>query len=353
MIRPLTLLFSLSTSLMAEITAVVHPEEKFDAGNTVVWTPLAQATWDRLNDFYGGKPVKVEPPNELIEKLNLFEWDSAKVMPQKGWKTWAGTATAKFLEQVNLEARQITGEPEDAFRLQQENPQAGAFFGLLDRELSFSRPFPRSLKEPMEFAEKAGKQKVHFFGVRGKGSGVFSVRVLSYLPAGKSHAVELLCSDPDETVLLYRPTDALDFATACGSLRAWRQEWDKRKASLKEDDPWLHAEDDLRIPYVKLDSTIDFKERLDALRVHPGGVPARISRFEQEVKFTLHERGAKVQAKTSAEDPFGGEPPETEKPVPRVFRYDAPFFVFLWRKGAEWPYFGAWVGDASAMEKWE
>jgi hypothetical protein len=353
MIKALALLLPLTVPLAAEITAVAHPEEKFDPNHTVVWTPLFQATWDRLNGFYGGKPVKVDPPNELIDQLNRFEWDKEKVMPPKGWKTWAGTATSQFLQQVNREAREITGEQEDPFRLQQENPQAGAYFGLLNRELSFTRPFPRSRKEPMEFAEKAGKQKVHFFGVRGKGSEAFSVRVLSYLPAEKSHAVELLCSDREETVLLYRPSAAMNFSEACRSLRTWRQEWETKKPSVKEDDPWLHAQDDLRIPYVKIDSTIDFQDRLDALRFHPNREPARLSRFEQEVKFTLHERGAKVQAKTSAEDPFGGEPPEKEKPVPRVFRYDAPFFVFLWRKGAEWPYCGVWVGDASAMERWE
>lgn len=347
MIKALALLLSLAAPLAAEVTAVTHPEEKFDAAQTVVWTPLFQASWDRLNGFYGGKPVKVDPPNELIEKLNRFEWDATKVMPRKGWKTWAGTATTKFLDQVNREAKEITGEKENPFRLDQENPQAAAVFGLLDRELSFTKPFFRSQKEPMEFAGKAGKEKVHFFGVQGGKSATFPVKILAYLPAEKSHAVEIPCSDPEDAVLLYRPGSPTDFAGACQALRTWRQKWDATKRTFKEDDAWLHPGDDLRIPYVKLDSTIDFKGRLDSLRFHPNREPARISRAEQVVKFTLHERGAKVQAKESMEDPFGGEG------EPRQFRYDAPFFVFLWRKDAEWPYFGAWVGDASAMEKWE
>lgn len=347
--KAIGLLLGLTAPLAAEITAVTHPEEKFEAGHTVVWTPLFQASWDRLNGFYGGKPVKIDPPNELIEKLNRFEWDARKVMPQKGWKTWAGTATPKFLDQVNREARELTGEQGNPFHLERENPKAAAVFGLLDRELSFTRPFFRSQKEPMEFAGKAGKEKVHFFGVRGKDGMGFPVKILAYLPAEKSHAVEILCNDRDETVLLYRPGAAVDFAGACSSLRTWRQEWEKKKITFKEDDAWLHSGDDLRIPYVKFDSTVDCKDRLDSLRTHPNHDPARINRAEQVVKFTLHERGAKVQAKTSMGDPFGGEP-ET---VPRQFLYDAPFFVFLWRKDAEWPYFGAWVGDTSAMEKWK
>ncbi len=347
MLKALALLLSLAAPLAAEVGGVVHPEEKFEAGQTVVWTPLFQASWDRLNGFYGGKPTKLDPPNELIEKLNHFEWDARKVMPSKGWKTWAGTATSKFLDQVNREAKEITGEQVNPFHLERENPMAAAVFGLLDRELTFTRPFPRSEKTPLEFGVKG--QKVHFFGVRGNKSGDYPVKVLAYRPSEKSHAIEIPCSDPEDAVLLYRPGSATTFAEACKVLREWRQKWDGKNRSFKEDDAWLHDDDDLRIPYVKLDATIDFKARLDSLRTYPNHTPARISRAEQVVKFTLHERGAKVQAKTSMEDPFGGAP-ET---VPRQFLYDAPFFVFLWRKDAEWPYFGAWVGDASAMEKWK
>jgi hypothetical protein len=46
-------------------------------------------------------------------------------------------------------------------------------------------------------------------------------------------------------------------------------------------------------------------------------------------------------------EPFAGGPPPN---VPRRFVYDRPFFLFLWRDQAEWPYFGAWIGDDSAMQ---
>jgi len=46
-------------------------------------------------------------------------------------------------------------------------------------------------------------------------------------------------------------------------------------------------------------------------------------------------------------DPFAEPQPRGH---PRQFIYDHPFFVFLWRDGAAWPYFGAWIGDASALK---
>jgi hypothetical protein len=48
--------------------------------------------------------------------------------------------------------------------------------------------------------------------------------------------------------------------------------------------------------------------------------------------------------------PIPYDPPPV---VPRDFHYDRPFFVFLWREGAEWPYVGAWVGDDAGMESWQ
>jgi hypothetical protein len=51
-----------------------------------------------------------------------------------------------------------------------------------------------------------------------------------------------------------------------------------------------------------------------------------------------------------AADPFAGTP-ETPPTVSRHFIYDRPFFAFLWRDGAEWPYFGVWIGGVSALEK--
>jgi hypothetical protein len=69
-------------------------------------------------------------------------------------------------------------------------------------------------------------------------------------------------------------------------------------------------------------------------------------------RFELFEKGASVRVEASIEeDPFGGYSGPTT--VPRRFIYDRPFFVFLWRDGAEWPYFGVWIGDATALQKFK
>ena len=340
----------------AEIGAVAHPEEKVPPARTVVWTPLFQASWDRLNGTHGGKPVKIEPPNALISRLDAFAWKPKTVMPVGRWKTWAGPASEEFLKTVNAEAAAMTGDAEGPFRLEETLPGTLAVFGLLDREVSFRQAFFRSRKVPMTFRAGTTESRVRFFGVKGERSESFaeSVRVLAYRPSEHCHALQILCKGSDDTVVLFRPPAAMDFATACEWLRTWRKAWaDDPKRRLRHNDPHLHERDEVQVPYLKLEATKDFAGELASLRFYKGqAVPRRIARAEQRVEFELHERGARVRAEVSLQDdPFGGPP---EPPVhPRQFRYDAPFFAFLWRDGAEWPYFGSWVGDASAMEKVE
>ncbi len=356
--KGLLLLLAAGLPVAAEITAVVHPEQSFAAGSTVVWTPLFQATWDKLGKYHGGKPERVEPPNELISRLDSFRLDAPTVMPDSGWQTWAGPATEEFLARVNREAGELLGNGEAPFHLTNPSPINTATFGLLDREVSFAEAFFRSTKLPLRFvAEGGAAREVRFFGVKGEKSADFTatVKVLAYRPGEKCHALQLSCRGTDETVVLYRPPGAQDFATACRWLRKWRKEWRERPQTvLKYNDVRLHRLDEVKVPYLKLEMVKDFAGELGSLRFYKGEqVPRQIARAEQRVEFELHERGARVRAKASIEDIPFADAPEPPMAYPRVFAYDAPFFVFLWRERAEWPYFGAWVGNAEAMQAWE
>ncbi len=350
------ILLALLLPLRAEIVSVAHPAETFPAHATVVWTPLFQAAWDGLNEYHGGKPVKIDPPNELISRLDTFAWEAGNVMPEGRWKVWAGPATDEFLQEANAGAAELTGEARGPFRLVNRLPGMAAVFAILDREVVFEKPLHRSEKVPMTFTAGNGTAAdVAFFGAKGNSSDDLAktVRVLAYRPSEKCHALQILCRDSDDTVILFRPPAPQDFATACEWVRTWRQAWKPEpKTTFHHNDRFLHRNDDVRVPYVKLETTRDFAGDLNSRRFYKGqDQPRQIARAEQRVEFELHERGARVRAEVTMEDPFadGFHIP----PYPRQFFHDAPFFVFLWRDGAEWPYFGAWIGDAGSLEKWD
>ncbi len=350
--------FVTTLPVTAEVTAVAHPDEKFPTGGTVVWSPLFQAAWDRLNEQSGGKPAKYEPPGPLMEKLDRFEWQSSSVMPASGWGIWSGPAIAATLDKANKGAAGIISSKDPVFSLKAPDPAGTAVFGLLEPALEFETALYRSKTRPLAFGEGDAAPKVKFFGVKGAQSQAFTqIKVLAYRPGERCHALEIPCKGGSESVILYRPSagSAQDFATACQWLKTWRKAWKADPdGSFQYNDPNFHLYDVLKIPYLKLDSTAGFEGRLGSTRIFPGKKPPQtIARAVQKLGFELHERGARVAEIIDLEPGCFSSNPVYPPSFPRLFVYDSPFFVFLWRKDAEWPYFGAWVGDASAMEKWE
>jgi len=333
-----------------EVITLAHPGDSLSPDQTVVWSPTFQAAWDQLNLKCGGLPVRVEPPNELMARLDSFRWDAREVMPVGAWKAWCGPASQDFLKQVNEEAAVITREPKGPFELLEYNPKNLAFFGLLDHKVEFLKEFFRSTKAPMKFKTSAGEQPVQFFGVRGDLSGAMAgaVSVLAWRPVDGSHAIQIRCKQEDDTVILYHPPKNQDFATACLWLRTWRAALASVQGHVDEwNDPQLHADDEIQIPYVSLKSKADFPALLESVRFYTENEnPWKINRAEQITRFELHEKGATVRVEASGEAAASARSPTAT----RHFTYDRPFFVFLWRKDAEWPYFGAWIGDTSALK---
>ena len=251
---------------------------------------------------------------------------------------------------MNDEAAKLTGEPDGPFRLLQESPNNRAAFGLLDREVSFQKEFLRSRREPLTFRSNDNPTPVHFFGSRDVMSGELrdSVKVLSFRPVDRSFALQIDCKEADDSVILYLPAKTQDFATACSWIRTWSEQAKTVKSTFGEwNDARLHELDEVRIPYVDLDTVADLAPKLSSTRIHDN-LPWKIIRAEQLTRFQLREKGARVRVETSLEaTPFADA--GVRRIIPRRFVYDRPFFVFLWRDGAEWPYFGAWIGDVSAL----
>lgn len=325
----------------AEILAVPHPASPLDHERTVIWSPLFQATWDKLTQETGPL-IQVTPPNPLISQLADFKWEAEKTMPDGSWKTWSGPTQPDFVDAVNKEAAAITKEPEGPFKLLAQRPLGVVAFGLLDREVEFEKELYRSKTVPLAFKTGDKETQIAFFGT--KGSTGF-VEVLSWQPEQKSHAVRIRCKDPADSVVLWLPPAKTHFDAACLQLKDWISGYSGDH---------LTGLDQLRIPYVELSAESRFAPEMQGTIDFERKKAMLIVQADQLTRFKLHEKGARVRSEvTISADPFGPAPKPPAPPPPRDFIYDRPFFVFLWKKDAAWPYFGAWVGDTEAMEQWK
>lgn len=335
--------------------AILNISKLPQQGETLVWSPLFQASWDKMNSLHEGKPEKVEPPNPLITSLNQFQWNMDEVMPKDGYAVFAGPSTSEFAKATADQIKQQFGIDMTPSRLP-TNPRGHAIYGVLLRNLNFQKPFFRSRKKPLEFKDSHDdSHHVSFFGTVGSHSDNFGkhVKVLSYKNQGKSFTLSIATDHKDEKLIIYRPEQALSFQTAIDRVHTAIQ------APLtgpygSVNDGNLHNKDTVKIPYLTLKSDTDFTTQLQGNRYYTDNpMPWTISMAYQITHFELFEKGARIRVETAIGDaPFGGPPPPRKVLyyVPRHFICDRPFFVFAWKDKSPIPYFAAWIDGKGALQ---
>ena len=321
---------------------------------TQVWSPLFQATWEQLMALHAGKLVNVEPPNERIKGLQEFSWERGKVMPENAYAVFAGPATKEFAFDTADAIKKKFGVVIDPSAMQ-GRPNGHAVFGILLRELRFARGFYRSRKNPLPFESGDGKKHdVAFFGTAGSYSGQFEdhVKVLAYKDHGASFVLSIETQHEGEDVVIYRPPQSVGFRAAIESVNAARLvPLSGQYGSI--DNGSLHRKDTVAIPYLTIDARTEFASELSgALHFEGEKAPWLISRAYQMTQFELLEDGARVRIEAGADaDPFGPVEPAPKPPpiIPRKFICDRPFFVFLWKTEAAWPYLAVWVDGRDCL----
>jgi len=337
----------------AEVTIVPHPDVDCQPGKTIVWTAAIQSAFDRI---IGPKAalrfVKIEPPNPVVLKMRTFVWKEDEILPKDGWFAVTGKASDELAADATARWRRIAGPGQPAFAVTHEpNPGYAASFIGIKRDFAFARAFSTSRDKRMEWGSE--KQPVKFFGARRDAAADYSdfVKVLAYRPGEHLKALQFSAVHGDDKMILYTPKEGQSMLEAMTWVRAWRgqQTSESIPGSHGWDDPSIHDRDELRAPEMLLQRDEDMVN-LFAGDLHFKGVAgtARISQATSTMKLAVDATGVRFQATVAIQDPFV---PAKPAPFPRKFWFDQPFFLFLWRDGAVWPYAAVWFGDTEGLVK--
>lgn len=326
--------------------AVLDMDKLPQHGETLVWSPLFQATWDKMQSFHAGKLEKVDPANPVITALEQFKWKEAEVMPKDGYAVFAGPDTPDFTKKtaVKIKERFNVDLPT---RIRRHNPLANAYYGVLVRDLAFKKQFYRSKKQGLMFKDYTGsKYLVQFFGTAKHNSGGYAknIRILANDPDSKTFIISMATHLVDEKIIIYRPSKSESIATAIQhTLTARNNPCDGK--FMEPTYPYLVDGDIVKIPYLTINFRSDLTNLLKGIRYYKGDPkPWFISWAYQVTDFQLTEKGARVRLQTGMSDAFGGAP------KPRELICDEPFFVFAWRDKAPLPYFAAWIDGKAALK---
>lgn len=347
-------LVSLTVSASAEIVSVPHPDVMVAPGQTVVWTAAMQAAFDRLIGSKASmKFEKVTPDNSLMDRMRAFQWDESKTLPKDGWFALSGPATPELAEKATTAWRKMAGANEPAIKFSDADGNLAAVVGI-SRDFQFKKAFKPSTDTGLMW--RGSPEPLKFFGIRSTEAGDYAanVRVLAWHPAKRMQALQLMAKEGDDTMVLYMPEEPQNMLEAVTWVQAWRDEWDKRKGDgLSWDDLRLHEEDDLRIPEIDLDAEASLADSFAGLIQFKGeSIPYQVGRADTMTRLQVDATGVKFSSKAEMGMGFGGLPP-TPQPRPRRFWFDKPFFLFLWRDGADLPYAGVWFGDTSSFKSME
>lgn len=343
--------FALSFPVLGQTTAILDIEKAPVPGQSLVWSPLFQDSWDKFNSMLGGLPEKVEPPNELTSRLDQFKWRAKDVMPKDGYATFVGPATPEFAKTTAAKVKEQFGLEMAQGRL--PNPPGGrSLYGVLVRDLVFKKAFFRSKASPLKFKDSQNKlHEVSFFGSAGAYSDRFgsSVKVRAYQPQKKSFVLQIATDHKDETLIIFRPEKPLSFEKAIEQVTTAISAPLKGKYGSVTDDT-LHKNDTVKIPYLSLNADTDFTDQLQGARFYPNqNQPWKVAKAYQITQFELSEKGAKIKNQTGMDVVPFGDPPKI-KYIPRNFICDGPFFVFAWKDEADWPFFAAWIDGKDALQ---
>jgi hypothetical protein len=328
---------------------VAHPDVPCNPGEIRIWTAAMQLAADRIVGSKSGRALeRVSPPNPNLDAVAKFQWDETAVLPETGWFVEAGPATEALAARATEKWRALAGPKAPAFKI---TGSGEAAFAGIKRDFSFRQAF--AITSSLKLPWSDGKVPVSFFGTRGDRSGKHEeVRVLMYRPAERSYALQFPAQNGDDTLVLYLPAHASTMKAAMDDVRKWRSEWPKETGGPNAQDPRLHAKDDLRVPVVDLTFEGDLMTRFAGSIYFKGeSVPWRIVQAKSSMQLNVDEKGVKFTATATMEaEPFSVAPKKVV-PHPRWFWFDRPFFLFLWRDGAEWPYAGVWFGTADHFAK--
>lgn len=332
----LTGLTSITSANPAAVLDITKPQPK---GQTHIWSPLFQASWDKLKGDHEGKLIKIVPPNPLIQQLERFEWQEKSVMPPDGYAVFSGPDTLEFHQKVANEMRQRFNM-ELTPRNNPHRPDSNVYYGVLSRDLVFKKQFYRSKKKPLAFTDSSRlTHSVQFFGTAGRNSEGYekNVRILYNKPEKQSFILTINTRTEKEQIIIFKPESNLPFSHAINKvLEAKKQPCTGKYGDVTY--PYILKDEIIKIPYVTIDTNTDLTRKLAGKRFYEGDPrPWSVSWAFQITKFKLTEKGARIRLQTGMDDAIGGSPD------PRKFICDRPFFIFTWRDGAKLPYFAAWI----------
>ena len=313
-------------------TVIYNKYIKNNTNHNITMNPSYQSTLDEntINNLWVGTLDLAW--KDLEEKIGLNKIELEGEMPQIANDLNESTFSKEMLNpndyKINVERTVTNGYKIDA---------------TLNKELNFLEPFDNFSDYKWTFGNS--EEYIKYFGINNASPEKMNknVEILFYNKLNNGSllsndmAIKLKTKEGDE-IILYRTDDKKSFDEYYEDIRAKTKNY-KGRTEFSEDD-------ELRIPYVKVNGMINYNQLYDKKIKNSKGL--YIYDVIQNVNFYLNERGCNLSSKATMVTEYMGIGQDT-----KYCYFQDTFIIFMKEANSDKPYFALKVDNNDILEKIE
>ena len=313
-------------------TVICNKYIKNNTNHNITMNPSYQSTLDEntINNLWVGTLDLAW--KDLEDKIGLNKIELEGEMPQIANDLNESTFSKEMLNpndyKINVERTVTNGYKIDA---------------TLNKELNFLESFDNFSDYKWTFGNS--EEYIKYFGINNASSEKMNknVEILFYNKLNNGSllsndmAIKLKTKEGDE-IILYRTDDKKSFDEYYEDIRAKTKNY-KGRTEFSE-------EDELRIPYVKVNGMINYNQLYDKKIKNSKGL--YIYDVIQNVNFNLNERGCNLSSKATMVTEYMGIGQDT-----KYCYFQDTFIVFMKEANSDKPYFALKVDNNDILEKIE
>ena len=320
------------TGIVYATTVIYNKYIKNNTNHNITMNPSYQSTLDEntINNLWVGTLDLAW--KELEDKIGLNKIELEGEMPQIANDLNESTFSKEMLNpndyKINVERTVTNGYKIDA---------------TLNKELNFLESFDNFNDYKWTFGNS--DEAIKYFGINNASPEKMNrnVEILFYNKLNNGSllsndmAIKLKTKEGDE-IILYRTDDKKSFDEYYEDIKAKTKNY-KGRTEFSEDD-------ELRIPYVKVNGMINYKQLYDKKIKNSKGL--YIYDVIQNVNFYLNERGCNLSSKATMVTEYMGIGQDT-----KYCYFQDTFIVFMKEANSDKPYFALKVDNNDILEKVE
>ncbi len=313
-----------------------YTEKMGDTNMNNIWVGTFQLVWNEFMDQRVKGKIEFEDGNNyLSDELNKKSF-SKDMLNTNDYYIKIGKTQPELKEEISNDVK-------NKFNIQKltlldninfnsdEKFESYTLYSMLFKKFTFIKPFDK-LKYLESFA--SSNEKIQYFGINNASDENLNDNVEVLFYNNESDFAVKLRTNENEEVLLYRSDSNDSF------MELYTQIVEKNKNY--NGDKEFKKHDELKIPYINIDTIINYSELCGKIIKNTNGL--YIKSALQNVKFSLNEKGGNLISEAGLKDIYLSLSED-----PRFFYFTDKFILFLKEADKIQPYFALKVDNTDLL----